>query len=895
MRKARSFEISLVLLLIVCVGLLYYMIVILGAPQVTKGWEAPANGSIDYMFLGSNDTLYVFQGNQISAILPDGSLKWKYTAPGNYQLINRWTYPTYTLMNGNRVHSNQPYPVVEENNGSLYVYAFLSLNLEETNNISRGSSINHTSVIFALSQEGTVEWEYPMTSQIIAEDYDSGSALNPLLLNIVTIDSSEGRLLVYHDHEESILADNGTLLFNLSNLTGPVAVDENGGIYGVKTALSYGHVSHIEENGISVRVWNAFEVSASGEVSHGGYEVITNTEVEIVTVDESNNLTDRLTGIAYRCPGRVIVYHDGKVEDWKNCTLLGSYPQDRPQVVAYETGEIYAVKAVVSIEDSLTIYREAAPLKGFREASVVSSGTVEAFDMRGRLLWSTDLCEPVEQPSTIESVWKQYDSLPLYRNGTLYTFISNGVAALDTAGNVMWVQHLVGSSYTPFSLMPIDSAGNTYLQRINDRLPQEYVSSISPGGQVFPDAWTYKTIYYVYGRTDTGISSGLSAVNDMTSEPLPVSGGDGVIYAIGRIVVPDNTSFASLIKQQHIPSDTVTAYDIKTGRVIWNFTIPSRDRQVVILCPDNLNMTDRSTIYESVQMMSLDPETGQKASLSRWTLADKSGITVCPSTNVTYIYYDYLVYDAGTNSVFQQPNLTGNLGSCAKGLYAIDSQGRLLWEKQVNGSIDMLVADNSTIYYSTSDGRLGGIGVNLAAGITVIAIAYLFLRFFLIGAVSRAKSRLDKNENRNAVLKYIAASPGATLADVVRELGINPGTARYHLLVLSLNHRIASHQDTKFIRYFPKTSVYGDQERSLLSLVRRKPLARMLSTLAIMPGLSNKELSRELQLSAAATHEQVSELVGRGVLIKTPKPDGEYAYSIKDEYEEAIKRAIEQS
>lgn len=83
MRKARSFEISLVLLLIVCVGLLYYMIVILGAPQVTKGWEAPANGSIDYMFLGSNDTLYVFQGNQISAILPDGSLKWKYTAPGN--------------------------------------------------------------------------------------------------------------------------------------------------------------------------------------------------------------------------------------------------------------------------------------------------------------------------------------------------------------------------------------------------------------------------------------------------------------------------------------------------------------------------------------------------------------------------------------------------------------------------------------------------------------------------------------------------------------------------------------------------------------------------------------------------------------------------------------------
>ena len=133
------------------------------------------------------------------------------------------------------------------------------------------------------------------------------------------------------------------------------------------------------------------------------------------------------------------------------------------------------------------------------------------------------------------------------------------------------------------------------------------------------------------------------------------------------------------------------------------------------------------------------------------------------------------------------------------------------------------------------------------------------------------------------------------MADVARDLRLNTGTTRYHLFILSRNHKVISHPDNKFVRYFKNSGTYDAGERSIYSLVRRKPLVRILSLLAQKPGLSNLELARELQLSTAATHEQVTELMDRGVLVKTPKSDGEYAYSIKAEYREMIARVIERT
>jgi len=875
MEKSQVFELILVLLL-ACGGALWYLMT--SAASAPAGWEIAANGTLDYMLIGSNDTLYVFQGNNVSAILPNGSLKWRYTVPDRYRVINSYSVTSdRAALSGYSSDSVRSYPVVEESNGSLYLFALRTLNGEDRLRFATRQRIDLNSTVLALSPDGVEKWEYPL------------AATSP------TISAAGDRILIYHDHEEEVLALNGTKLFTIDDLAGSVTVTEAGELCGVKTTSAYTHDSYIDLKGTTVLVENSYEVSAQG-LSAVSYIPDGSLSLEIVLESESSSATELLTAIARNCSGRMEVYHDDSSDDWMNGTLLGTYEEGTPHLIAFDTGEIYRIRAIkTTLDDDTTVYREATPQLAGRDTAVVTSGNVVGYDSEGRLLWSTDLGEPVTSQGTSESTGKQYQSLPLYRNGTLYAFVSNGVAALDPAGHILWTRHLVGGQYEPFSLMPIDSAGNIYMQLLNDQLAARYITSISPQGQVFPDAWTYKMQYDVYGRTGMGILPGFTGTDDLASEPLPIAGGDGIVYTIGRDLAPDNISFATLLRQPHIPSDTLTAYDIRTGSVIWNFTIPAVDRHVFTLGQNASEKVNGSSIYETVRMMTLDPETGHISSLAYWQAGDKSRITVCPSNNVTYIYYDYLVYDAGTSYVYRPANITGNGASEARGLYAVDRRGQLLWQKTVIGDIDRIVANNSTIYYSTSDGRLGGAGAGIAAGITVLALAYLFLKFFVLGTVARARSRLDQNENRTAILRFISENPGATMADVTKALGLNIGTIRYHLLVLTLNHRISDHQDSKFIRYFPAVSAYGEVEKSALSLVRRMPIARVLNLLAARPGLSNKELAWSLGISTAAAHEQVTELLGRGVLTRSKKSDGEYGYSIRDEYSESILRALEKT
>ena len=72
----------------------------------------------------------------------------------------------------------------------------------------------------------------------------------------------------------------------------------------------------------------------------------------------------------------------------------------------------------------------------------------------------------------------------------------------------------------------------------------------------------------------------------------------------------------------------------------------------------------------------------------------------------------------------------------------------------------------------------------MVAGIAFAAIVYLFFRCFVLGTVTRARSRLDKNKNRKAVLQFIVDTPGATAVDVARAQKMEPGHIRYHLLIL---------------------------------------------------------------------------------------------------------------
>ncbi len=488
---------------------------------------------------------------------------------------------------------------------------------------------------------------------------------------------------------------------------------------------------------------------------------------------------------------------------------------------------------------------------------ILPSSIVNAYGPDGSLLWSRDIGESAVRAPLASNVWQKYNALPLYVNGTLYVSLDNGVAALDEDGNLKWVRHIPGGVFSLFRLMPVDGHGNVYLEELTAGDDISAVYTIAPDGNVSSSVQYFTTDGYDgrYHRADY---------------PVPVAGTDGIIYAVGEYPPVTDGSFNDIMGTLHFEGCTIKAIDAASGRSLWNFNVPEADRHAVILNESNINVAAR-----------LSPE-----SCGGYSPCVENKISVYPGSDITYVSYDFTIFDYP---------VIYNVSRCfyARGIYALDNDGRLLWEAHPEGFVDRAAAGNGTIYYLTSNGRMGGSTAGIAAGVALTALAYLFLRFLMLGTVARAKGRLDRNENRNDVLRHVAEHPGLTATDLSRALGMNMGTIRYHLFILTVNHKVVTHrEDDRYLRYFRNAGAYSPEERTLLSLMRREPLRRMLDVIAVKPGLSGSALARELGISPTAANRHIALLARKGVVKQISSPGKGSGYAICEAYDESIKRML---
>ncbi|MGA9140069.1 MAG: winged helix-turn-helix transcriptional regulator [Methanocella sp.] len=500
---------------------------------------------------------------------------------------------------------------------------------------------------------------------------------------------------------------------------------------------------------------------------------------------------------------------------------------------------------------------------------MIKTSIIDMYRPDGSLLWSKDIGEKIMIAYNDYEVGEpHFGSMTYYVNDMLYVPVRNGVAALDANGTIKWVLHLgEDRRYVPFDILPVDRYGNVFMKTVNETNGITSVYMITPEGEVRPDVWSYP----VFTRLS------------------PDADGNDTIYSLKYD--PEMSSFESfdnVSRDGKFGLDTLTACDLETGKVLWSFGIPSEDMHVIVLNESNVGQA----------LPAMDPGVvininEQAKKYREWygepieqDLNTNHVITMCSGNDMVYMSYYSIVYE--------YPVLFNSSRSAyVNCLYAIGSNGTLIWKKPLDGLVLKTVAGNGTVYYSTEGGKIGGNASGAAAGIALAAVSYLFIRFFAIGAVARARSRLMTNSNRNAILKCIGENPGATAPDLARGLKMNSGTIRYHLLILMLNHKIVIHRENdKYLRYFTNGSTYSEAERSMLSLVRRKPLGKALGLLVENPGMSNMEISRAMNISSASTIQYMNELLDRGIVEKVPKDEKSYAYYITKEHDELIRKMI---
>jgi hypothetical protein len=242
---------------------------------------------------------------------------------------------------------------------------------------------------------------------------------------------------------------------------------------------------------------------------------------------------------------RIYVFHDYKeTVISKNGSVLFTIDGVSDPAAIDERGYIYAVAPVSS--DPL--------LEGGAYDYRVPSGVVNAYDPDGRLAWSQDVGEPVIRQYVREDIRQQFDTLPLYKDNKLYLPLRDGVLAMNANGTIDWVKRLNGTAKL-LELMPMDSAGNLYLERVNRAnlsasslyvIPNDGSNASGPVPYDEYRSWNYK------------------------------GAKDGVLYYLS-VEPAQNRSLADL--------DTLelTAYDVRNGSGLWTYTIPTFKKSTITL------------------------------------------------------------------------------------------------------------------------------------------------------------------------------------------------------------------------------------------------------------------------------------------------------------------------
>jgi predicted transcriptional regulator len=769
-RKSILFEGITVTLLILLIFMLIAMI--MGESGGPSERSIPGSDQVQYIYTGSDNTLYMFYENHIQAIDAKSNELWDFNIPNNWKVASGWRFDlTYTQDTPLASIDINGGPIVFVDNSTLYVY----LKPNETYTGGPADSANGERMgegMIAISEKGNMLWSLPLHSLAVNVTQYSDSSVGHYdeMYSDARIYARDGRVYVYHDYNETVVADNGTILWSVDNVAGPASVDEYGFVYCVPAQ------------------------APAPEYSQPPLE---------------------------------------SIFSWGHMAL----------------------------DDYL-----------------VPSAIVDAYYPNGTQYWRKYPGEPL---------YRQYISderLPLYNNGTIYASLENGIAAFDRQGNEKWVKkynpdefyfeytatNSTGFTYSSFtqsdfslySPMPFDSKGDVYLQYLSrnwipqsDRfmapaLPEFYLITIGPDGNEIARNVISQGIY--------------RAVNN------------GIGYNISMPdVYPMNVDNLTDMRTK-----SLIAYNVNNGTKLWEYTFPVENPTIVTVDASNAaDITPYLTLNDPYPVIDEN------------TTSEKLGHANISITEIRAVMVgDGRVYAQFSSVNYEIPVVYGrSKAAYVSSVYTLDENGSLLWSKTITPNVyAMSVVNNSTIMYRNNDGKLVVTNAGTAVGFALTTFLYIFIRFFCIGAIARAHSRINKNVNRNAVYSFIVKNPGSTMYEVSRGLHMNLGTVRYHTFILGMNHRIVSYkEDGKYIRYFTNSNSYSKDDQFIVSLLRRDAVGKVLGYMATQPAASNAEIARELGIQESIVSRCIKELSEKGVLVKEPSGIRS-AYTIVDSHRERV-------
>jgi len=176
--------------------------------------------------------------------------------------------------------------------------------------------------------------------------------------------------------------------------------------------------------------------------------------------------------------------------------------------------------------------------------------------------------------------------------------------------------------------------------------------------------------------------------------------------------------------------------------------------------------------------------------------------------------------------------------------------------------------------------------IQIAWIVSVLGAIFGTIKFgpFILGKVRTVL----QNRNRSVILEYIENNPGCTLANLLNDTEMNRGTARHHLKLLLIERKVVLKKTGKLSYLFANGSV-SIERKQIYGYIRNPSKRKILDAILIMPGISNKELAENLQMSPSTVSWHLQPLIEEEMIVS--QWDGRYQnYFILPEVEDVMKK-----
>lgn len=140
-------------------------------------------------------------------------------------------------------------------------------------------------------------------------------------------------------------------------------------------------------------------------------------------------------------------------------------------------------------------------------------------------------------------------------------------------------------------------------------------------------------------------------------------------------------------------------------------------------------------------------------------------------------------------------------------------------------------------------------------------------RFAAFGAATPLVTRStdDDSDVRDAIVGYLASTPGAHFSKIRDDLQLGTGETQHHLRRLEVAEVVEHRTDGEYKRYYPRDR-FSTFEQRALGYLRRETPRRMILVLLSNPDTTAAEIADRIDVSTAAISKHAVHMEAAGLL-----------------------------